>query len=121
MWNGNSFDYNDSLLPLRNYGSVSGIAAGNGIFGGADGAVCNRNSRNENIVDLWLFPTQSQPVLPVYFVSGFVDHYDRDAGDLLSVCQEALRGARKRAFSVIIEKHHTHFINNISNNNTLLW
>ena len=115
MWNGNSFDYNDSLLPLRNYGSVSGIAAGNGIFGGADGAVCDWNGRNKNFVDLWLFPTQSQPVLPVYFVSGFVDHYDRDAGDLLSVCAQTLCWRTKGV------NRANRFINNIRKNNTLLW
>ena len=85
------------------------------IFGGADGIIGNRNGRHENFVDLWIFPAQSYPVFPVYFLSGIVAHYDRDAGDLLSVCAQTLCWRTKGVNRV------GGFINNIRKNNTLLW
>ena len=115
MWNGNSFDYNDSVFSVRHHGSVSGSVTWNGIFGGADGAVRDWNGRHKNFVDLWIFSAQSYPVFPVYFLSGIVAHYDRNAGNLLSVCAQTLCWRTKDV------NRANRFINNIRKNNTLLW
>ena len=70
------------------YGSVSRSTAGDGTFGSADDPVGDRYGRNENSLDFWIFPTSQIVVLPVYFLSGILDHHDCDAGHLFLFCEK---------------------------------
>ena len=69
-------------------GSFSGGTAWNGTFNRADDSVCDRYGRNKNRLDLLGFSKVSFAGYSVYFVSGIMDYYDRDAGDLLLFCEE---------------------------------
>lgn len=61
---------------------------GDGTFGSADDPVGDRYGRNENSLDFWIFPTSQIVVLPVYFLSGILDHHDCDAGHLFLFCEK---------------------------------
>ena len=65
------------------YGSVSGSIAWNGTFSSTDDSVRDRNGRYPYCLDLWYFPTAQVIGDLVYLLSGILDPYDRDAGDLL--------------------------------------
>ena len=73
---------------MWHYGFVSRSTAGDGTFGSADDPVGDRYGRNENSLDFWIFPTSQIVVLPVYFLSGILDHHDCDAGHLFLFCEK---------------------------------
>ena len=88
MWS-RDFIYHDStLFFMWNYGFISGSVAWNGIFRSADGIVNYRNGWNESFMDIRVFPTKSFAVLFIYFLSGFVDSDNCNAGNLLLFCKE---------------------------------
>ena len=68
---------------MWSYGSVSGSIAWNGTFSSTDDSVRDRNGRYPYCLDLWYFPTAQVIGDLVYLLSGILDPYDRDAGDLL--------------------------------------
>ena len=69
-------------------GSVPGISSWNGKISCADDTFRNRNSRNENCMDLWNLPKIQITEDFVYLLSGILDHYDHPTGNLLYVCQK---------------------------------
>ena len=80
---GNPFVYHSYLFFMWSYGSVSGSIAWNGTFSSTDDSVRDRNGRYPYCLDLWYFPTAQVIGDLVYLLSGILDPYDRDAGDLL--------------------------------------
>lgn len=76
------------LIFVRMDGSVPGISSWNGKINCADDTFRNRNSRNENRLDLWNISKIQIIEDFVYFLSGILDHYDHPAGDLLYFCQK---------------------------------
>lgn len=85
---GDSCHYNSAVFSVWHYGFVSRSTAGDGTFGSADDPVGDRYGRNENSLDFWIFPTSQIVVLPVYFLSGILDHHDCDAGHLFLFCEK---------------------------------
>ena len=69
-------------------GPVPGISSWNGKISCADDTFRNRNSRNENCMDLWNLPKIQITEDFVYLLSGILDHYDHPTGNLLYVCQK---------------------------------
>ena len=64
-------------------GSVPGISSLNGKINCADDTFRNRNSRNENRLDLWNISKIQIIEDFVYFLSGILDPYDSHAGSVL--------------------------------------
>ena len=86
-------------------GSVPGISSWNGKINCADDPFCDRNSRNENRMDLWNLPEIQIIEDFVHFLSGILDHYDHPAGDLLYFCQKnCLCTAEKTRGSDIVKR-----------------
>ena len=55
MRNGDFIDHNHIILSVRDHGPDSRSHAWNGTFCGADGLICDRNSRDKDCMDLWIF------------------------------------------------------------------
>ena len=66
----------------------SGSPEGHGIIHRPHDPVRHRNCRHKNSVDLWNIPIPQKSRHPLYFLSGFLDHYYHHAGDLLLLCEE---------------------------------
>lgn len=81
------FFYIQQLLIFCADGWIcSRISSWNGKINCADDTFRNRNSRNENRLDLWNISKIQIIEDFVYFLSGILDHYDHPAGDLLYFC-----------------------------------
>ena len=91
-------------------GSVPGISSWNGKINCADDTFRNRNSRNENRLDLWNISKIQIIEDFVYFLSGILDHYDHPAGDLLYFCQKnRLCATEKTRGCYIMKKEMLYF------------
>ena len=64
-----------------------GALRGMGYSVRADDTFSYWYGRNKNCMDLWTVSNTSITVFSVYFLSGIVDCNNRDAGDLLCVCE----------------------------------
>ena len=86
-------------------GPVPGISSWNGKINCADDPFRDRNSRNENRMDLWDIPKIQVIEDFVHFLSGILDHYDHLTGDLLYFCQKnRLCAAEKTRGSHIVKR-----------------
>ena len=86
LWYGDPSVYNSYLFSVRMDGSVPGISSWNGKINCADATFRNRNSRNENRLDLWNISKIQIVKDFVHFLSCILDHYDHPASDLLYFC-----------------------------------
>ena len=110
LWYGDPSVYNSYLFSVRMDGSVPGISSWNGKINCADDTFRNRNSRNENRLDLWNISKIQIIEDFVYFLSGILDHYDHPAGDLLYFCQKnRLCATEKTRGCYIMKKEMLYF------------
>ena len=113
MWYGDTFNIDNTIFSVWHYGFVSRSTAGDGTFGSADDPVGDRYGRNENSLDFWIFPTSQIVVLPVYFLSGILDHHDCDAGHLFLFCEkngaQGIDAGIKRSVKKCAQKSETIF------------
>src|SRR5699024_8604343 len=101
---GDPVHYNGAVFPVRDHGSDPGSAPWNGAFGGADDPLCDRNSGDEDHLDLRIFPAQPVAVLPFYLVSGLLDRHDPYAGGLLLVRPEEMYTAVKKGCRSLVRQ-----------------
>ena len=85
---GNPVLHYRTLFSLRDYGSVSGCPAWNGTFRRSNDPVSDRNSRNQDRMDIWNIPASQITGCSVYFLSCILDADDHYAGHLFLFCQK---------------------------------
>ena len=88
---GNSLHHDSAVFSLRDHGSDPWRTAGHGAFRGADGTVGDRNGRYQDPVDLCVLPAPQISVFSLYFLSGFLDRHNSDAGGMLLFRQETVQ------------------------------
>ena len=88
MRHGDSPVYDSDLFYVRTDGSVSGSTARHGIFSSSNAPVCNRNSRNQDCLDILGIPKTSFFRCTFYFLPCIMVSYHCITSNLLLFCAE---------------------------------
>ena len=80
--------YDSDLFYVRTDGSVSGSTARHGIFSSSNAPVCNRNSRNQDCLDILGIPKTSFFRCTFYFLPCIMVSYHCITSNLLLFCAE---------------------------------